>query len=627
MAQPGHRTPWRFLAAAVPVVFLFVLYQHGLNTFFFQDDFAWLSLLRQTWNFHDFLHSMFAPMAQGTVRPLSERGFFMLMQKTFGMDSYPFHLLVFLTMSASLLLSSWVVRRLTGSTLASFLTPFFWAGNAALVTVMTWNSSYNEALCSLCVLGALALFIRFAETGRRSLWWAQFGVFVIGFGALEINIVYPALAAAWVVFLVPRENRRKLLLSLWPLALTSVIYFAIHRAVAPLPGSGPYQLHIGPGVVKTLAYYWQWTVLPNQWFAFGHSRRVATAVIAIGSLSAAAILCVAWRRKAGVIAFCIAWYLITLAPILPLSAHRTDYYLTIPLFGFATAAAMGVSWAWSRGVFWAVLAALPSLIYFGAMLPVAWAQTLWWEARAENVRVLIFGVQMAKKAHPNRAIVLDGLTSFLYDDAVGQSAFYPLGIDDVYLTPGSELNIHPGDEIADIRSLVLEPAVMYHALTHDQIVVYSFAGDHLRNITGVYEQTTARRLVDRLPGFVDVGNPLYSWLLGPSWSKLEFASRWMPDRATVKLGIPENGNKLQLEGYLPIEQLKKAQRHLKVTVAGFPLEDMRLNDPESNFHRLISLPVELKGRSSVELEIRVDPVISVDGETRGLVFGKISVIP
>jgi hypothetical protein len=374
-------------------------------------------------------------------------------------------------------------------------------------------------------------------------------------------------------------------------------------------------------------YYWQRTVLPDQWFAFGHSRRIAATVIAIGSLSAAAVLWTAWRRKAGVVAFCVAWYLIALAPILPLSAHRTDYYLTIPLFGFATVAALGISWACSKGVAWAALAVVPSLVYFGAMLPIAWAQTLWWEARAENVRVLVLGVQAAKKAHPGRAIVLDGITSFLYDDAVGQSAFYPIGIDDVYLTPGSELNIHPGGEIDDIRSLVLEPAVMYHALTHDQIVVYSVAGDHLRNITGVYEQTTAGRLVDRLPGFIDVGNPLYSWLLGPSWSKLEFASRWMPDRATVRMGIPENGNKLQLEGYLPIEQLKRGQRHLKVSVAGFPLADTRINDPESNFHRLISLPAELRGRSSVELDIQVDPVIRMDGETRGLVFGKISVIP
>ena len=104
-----------------PVAFLFTLYQHGLQVFFYQDDFAWLSLLRQTYNFQDFLHNMFAPMAQGTVRPFSERGFFMLMQKLFGIDSYPFHMVVFLTMGGSLLLASWVTRRITGSTLAGWL--------------------------------------------------------------------------------------------------------------------------------------------------------------------------------------------------------------------------------------------------------------------------------------------------------------------------------------------------------------------------------------------------------------------------------------------------------------------------------------------------------------------------
>jgi hypothetical protein len=252
---------------------------------------------------------------------------------------------------------------------------------------------------------------------------------------------------------------------------------------------------------------------------------------------------------------------------------------------------------------------------------------VWWENRAENVRVLVFGVQAAKKAHPNRSIVLDGISTFLYEDAVGQSAFYPLGIDDVYLTPGSELTIHPGDELADIRSLVLEPSVMFHALTHDQVVIYSVAGDHLRNITAVYEQTVAGRLADRLPDWVDAGNPLYSWLIGPSWAKAESGSRWMPDRATVRLGIPAYAEKLQLDGYLPIEQLRASSRHLKVSVAGIPLGETQIVDPESNFHRLFSLPAELRDRPNVEVEVRVDPVVHMDGEVRGLIFGKISVLP
>ena len=609
-----------------PVVFLFALYQHGLHVFFYQDDFAWLSLLRQTYNFQDFLHNMFAPMAQGTVRPFSERGFFMLMQKLFGIDSYPFHMVVFLTMGGNLLLASWVTRRITGSTLAGWLAPWFWAGNAALVTVMTWNSSYNQALCSLFLLAALASFVQFAETGRRVFWWVSFFVFVIGFGVLEINIVYPALAAAYVAFVAPVEKRRRLLFSLWPLALVSVAYYALHRAVAPLPRTGPYVLHWDADILRTTALYWKWTVWPSQWGQFGYSTRLANLVVASGSLAFAALAWAGWRRRSGTLAFCAAWYLICLAPILPLSAHHTDYYLTIPLIGFAMAAATGVSWAWPQGWLWRSAVIVPAAVYFSAMIPLAWAQTLWWENRASNVRMLVLGVAAAKKAHPTRAIVLDGLTTFLYDDAVGQSAFYPIGVDDVYLTPGSELTLRPAEGNAELRSLVLEPGVMLHALTHDQVVIYSLAGDHLRNVTAVYEQTTAGRLVDRLPGQVDAGNPLYAWLLGPTWSELQSGSRWIPDRATVRLSIPGNGNKLALEGYLPIEQLRTGPRHLIVKAAGVTLGETQINEPETNFRRLFNLPMALRGQDVVEVEIQVDPVIRKNGEVLGLIFGKIAVV-
>ena len=623
-AAAGYRKAALGLA---PVAFLFLLYQHGLSTFFYQDDFAWLSLLRQTWNFQDFLHNMFAPMAQGTVRPWSERGFFMVMQKLFGIDSYPFHMVVFLTMAACLVLVSHLTRRITGSTLAGFLAPWFWAGNAALVTVMTWNSSYNQVLCSLFLLGALASYAQFVETGRRVFWWVGFFVFVLGFGALEINIVYPALAAAYVVFLVPVEKRRRLLVGLWPLALVSVAYFALHRAIAPLPKTGPYVLHWDAEILKTTVLYWKWTVWPMQWTQFGHSFFVANLIVVSGSLAFGTLAWAGWYRRSGVLAFCAAWYLISLAPVLPLSAHRTDYYLTIPLIGFAIAAAIGVSWAWSRGWVWRSAVLAPVLVYFASMIPIAWAQTIWWENRASGVRTLVLGVAAAKKAHPSRAIVLDGVTTFLYDDAVGQSAFYPIEVDDVYLTPGAELTIHPAEGNAELRSLVLEPGVMLHALTHDQVVVYSVAGDHLRNITAVYEQTTAGRLVDRLPGRVDAGNPLFSWLLGPTWSELQSGSRWVPDRATVRLRIPEDGNKLALEGYLPIEQLRTGPRHLIVKVAGVLIGDTQIIDPESNFRRLFIVPVEFRGRESVEVEIQIDPVIRKNGEVLGLIFGKIAVLP
>ena len=68
----------------LPVAFLVLFYRDGLSTWFVADDFAWLSLLHLARERHDLFHELFAPMAQGTIRPWSERGFFMLLESIFG---------------------------------------------------------------------------------------------------------------------------------------------------------------------------------------------------------------------------------------------------------------------------------------------------------------------------------------------------------------------------------------------------------------------------------------------------------------------------------------------------------------------------------------------------------------
>ncbi len=95
---------------------------------------------------------MFEPAAQGTIRFWSERGFFLLFEKLFGLDSLPFRLWVFFTMAANLALIAWITLRITGSRIAGFLAPVLWTANTSLTLVMTWTSAYNEALCALFLL-------------------------------------------------------------------------------------------------------------------------------------------------------------------------------------------------------------------------------------------------------------------------------------------------------------------------------------------------------------------------------------------------------------------------------------------------------------------------------------------
>ena len=645
LQKPESRALNAFLWLS-PLFFLLWLYWDGLQSWFIADDFAWLGLLRQYHTPADLLSILFAPAAQGTIRPWSERGFFLLFESLFGLDNLPFRIAAFATMACNLLLIAWIMRRITQSALAGFVAAIVWSANTALVTAMAWSAAFNQVLCPLFLLAALALFIRFAESGRRIFWWAQLAVFTLGFGVLEINVIYPALAVAWTLFAQPvlASRRRKLLLSLVPLVALSVLYFLIHRAVAPLPTTGAYVLHFDLRIFRTLALYGKWSLLPVDWQAFGHSALNGKLILFSSVIGVTVLLITEAKQRRGVILFFIAWYLAALAPILPLHEHHTDYYLTIPLIGLAMLAGWAVHKAFlAESATWRIVAAVAVLVYLAGMAPMSRSVSHWWLQRTLAVRALVLGTQAAQESHPGQVILLDGITSDLYTDSVGQGALYAAGIDAVYLTPGSELKIHPGPDLADLDRTILDPAATFHAIHKDQIVVYSIAGDHLRNITEAYERSAPNRfqalshIDDPLPDRIDVGNPLYSWLLGPGWLAPESGVRWMSSKASLRLKGPLAGNTLHLEGYFPEEQLKQGPRHLVVSAVGLGragkaaqrservvLGETKIIHPESTFQRLLAIPDSLAGWDSVEIEIRVDPVTRKDNREYGVVFGKLA---
>ncbi len=56
-----------------------------------------------------------------------------------------------------------------------------------------------------------------------------------------------------------------------------------------------------------------------------------------------------------------------------------------------------------------------------------------------------------------------------------------------------EIQSIQSDDFGKLAHLVMEPGAMRNAITHEQVVVYSDVGDHLRNITGVWEQLVGLR--------------------------------------------------------------------------------------------------------------------------------------
>src|SRR5581483_5243514 len=135
-----------------------------------------------------------------------------------------FHICMMATQMVNILLLLSIVRRMTGSRIAGFMAALFWIANSSQAQVMTWTSAYNEALCALFILGAFHFLLRYLETGMTRYWVWQWVVFLLGFGALELNVVYPALAAAYTLLCA-----RKYFLRTLPLFVPSILFAVVHR--------------------------------------------------------------------------------------------------------------------------------------------------------------------------------------------------------------------------------------------------------------------------------------------------------------------------------------------------------------------------------------------------------------
>src|SRR5579864_466788 len=127
-----------------PIVFCIILYWYGLRVWFLRDDFAWLGLQDGSTTARALLRNLFIPFAQGTIRPWSDRVFFLVFSSLFGLHSLPFRLFVFLNQFVNLILLAALARQLTGSALAGIAAPLLWLSNMALVTPMAWSAAYNE---------------------------------------------------------------------------------------------------------------------------------------------------------------------------------------------------------------------------------------------------------------------------------------------------------------------------------------------------------------------------------------------------------------------------------------------------------------------------------------------------
>jgi hypothetical protein len=614
---------WRRISWAIPPLFCLAFYWYGLKCWFRQDDFAWLQLTAQVHNWRDFLHTMFTPLAQGTIRPWSERAYFMGLYTIFGLDALPFRICLFLTQIANLTLIRAVTARVTGSAMAGFWAGILWISNSALMVIMTWSSAYNQALCGFFLLLAFYFLLRYIETGEARFNRAQWIVFLLGFGALELNVVYPALAAAYTFLCARRYFRRTL-----PMFIPSVVFTAVHRAVAPAVAAPSYVMRFDSTIVANFWNYLLWArgVDHDPWL---HRLPewvwpVNTALI-LAALAAFAIVQARNGRKASL--FLAAWFVILLAPVLPLSYHRTEYYVALPAIGLAMLGGWAIVSAWqsrSRQVALGKAATAALVVIYLSPLPALHAETKLRYEFSRRIEGMVRGVVRAHQLHPDRIILLSDVSDELFWNGLLDYPFRLLGIPDVYVSPETEAKVIPHPELGAIGDYVLPAAATLDGLSKDRIVVYSAAGDRLKNVTGVYEALAHMQLRAETPRRVDVANDLLAYLLGGGWYQNDGTHRWMPKRAIVRLGGPRSASgRLYLTGYCPAQQWEKGALPLTVAVDGALLSTVDIKPGTGRFDFDFALPPGMVGKESVEVAVEIGRTFAVPGDDRqlGVAFG------
>ena len=221
-------------------------------------------------------------------------------------------------------------------------------------------------------------------------------------------------------------------------------------------------------MLRTFGTYLKWMAAPEPWLTVaGHRSWMALLATVILTTAVGFFVLRGWRRGDRKPAFFFLWFLIPLAPILPLREHVTDYYLTIPALGIAAILALGFK-DFSESVW---LPATVAAIFLFMHAPATRFATHWYYERSIEVRSLVRGVIRAREIHPDQAILLTGVSPILVLlTSLAHSPFYVVGIENVYLSP--ETHIAGYENLVSPIDHILPAGPTLRALETEQIQVY-----------------------------------------------------------------------------------------------------------------------------------------------------------
>lgn len=594
----------QYAALLFPIIVSIYLYRRSFRIWFLNDDFAWLGLGLSVSNGADLWQALFSPMAQGTIRTLSERLFFLVFERSYGLESLPMRIFAFATLAVAEVLLVLVVRRLSGSLSAGVWAAILWSLNFGLSVAMAWLSAYNQVLISALLLGAFYCFLRYTDSQSRKWLAASWVCYLLGFGALESMIVFPGILLAWAI-LLHRDRWRATL----PFFIPALIFTFAHLFWIPKArDAAAYRMYFDLGLLDSLVIYWQWLFAAVRIRNFGPDW----AWLIVPSnwiLTPSVLLFIVWRtwRRDFLPLFGLLMSLALIAPMLPLKDHRTDYYLASASIGIMMVLGMMTIRLPKPASLLLVLYIVPSFI-------VQQSTFEWYLERTAPIRPLIRGLQYAAKIHPGKLILVEGIDEGTYKGALADHALRLVGGQNVRLVPGSKPEGNP---------LTVAPETARIAFEKGSVVVYQFNGSILRDQTREWEGGKALTLAKGHSPEILAGDPIFNPQFLAGWYEIEDGHRWLSAKGSVLIGGPFRADaEVSIQAYAPAS-LGSIQ--LRILSSGIPIHTARISPGDVDIR--FALPPGLRDSRTVILELEASKTVrpTNDGRNLSLVFGQISI--
>ena len=314
-------------------------YGRSLNVFFSQDDFFFLARAARVSSVGDFVREFTAP--DHFYRPVPRVVLFVLESRLFGLNPSAFHLVNLGLHACNAVLLFLLCRRLFGSSLPAGLAGLFFVGHHIPFLAVYWLSGVQDLCMTFLCLVSMLTYLQSLTTGRRAWWAISVLAFALALLSKETAVTWPlTLLVAGVVWQwhAGRALRmRQLLLHSVGYAAVLGLYLLLRsqNGAAPISDVGPYAWAFSPGVVFSNLYAYMCDVLYVRSWLWVAPRRAAWACGVFVAL--VAILLGVSRRYRAMMALGLAWFLVSLLPLLFLSERAYSFYAYSALAGIAMA--------------------------------------------------------------------------------------------------------------------------------------------------------------------------------------------------------------------------------------------------------------------------------------------------